>query len=270
MRAVNDNRTIMDEFVDERLPKIPTETRIPLGVLGFLKADNCLSHHLGCEFKRGIRAARPLGCLAQTREGRDALAKASFAGTVEVSDSSMRILVAANDVYNENPVLPLPLSLVAERAGVSRALIYARFPDQFDLIHALLLTHLDLIGPPIEKALAEAASFETAVDAVGSLLFEHFVEHGLLLANATQDDFLRNRLPPAMEAALQRSIRKLAWKGCRQFGFTHRQSIAALVMIAVIPEQAARLVRRKAIDLETGRSSLTRSLKLAVQTFRSD
>ena len=49
-----------------------------------------------------------------------------------------RIVAAADAIFLEAGVLPLALGDVADRAEVSRSLIYARFPTQHDLMNAVL------------------------------------------------------------------------------------------------------------------------------------
>lgn len=199
----------------------------------------------------------------------DFLGDAEGATTAELP-SALRILRAANAVYNDNPVLPLPPSDVADRAHVSRALIYAHYPDQYELASRLIALHVKELSPNLFRALSDERTFSERAETVGHVLFNHFLANGLLLANAPQDDFLRHRLPPEWRRLLSVGLKRLASQARHDFGFSRRQALAAILILAVIPEQASRLVRNGQISEETGRANVTRGIRLSVATFQPD
>ncbi len=182
--------------------------------------------------------------------------------------SATRILRAANDAYNENAVLPLRLGTVAEQANVSRALIYSHFHDQYELVHSLLLSHLSLIDPAISAAMSSETDFSALAHALAGTLFDHYIAHGLILANATQDDFLNHKLPAQLASRLSSGLKNLAQHARKAYGFERREAIAAIILLAVIPEQSARLVRMGRISEDVGRAGVARGIRLAVHTFR--
>ena len=181
--------------------------------------------------------------------------------------SDTRILNAAIEVYNANPVLPLPLSPVAETAGVSRALIYSHFNDQYHLLGAMIEAQVAKVRAPVLEALGRSTNVAETAQAMGQVLFEQFVQNGLLLANATQDDFLQNHLPVTFKNFLANGLRRMSRIAVREYGFTNRQAIAAILLLAVIPEQAARLVRNGQISEAAGRRGVKRAIRISVDTF---
>lgn len=183
------------------------------------------------------------------------------------SSSDTRILNAAVGVYNANPVLPLPLSPVAEAAGVSRALIYSHFTDQYHLLGAMIEAQVAKVREPVLDTLGLSATVAETAQAMGHVLFDHFIQNGLLLANVTQDDFLQNHLPVTFQNFLANGLRRMSRIAVREYGFTNRQAIAAMLLLAVIPEQAARLVRNGQISEAAGRRGVKRAIRISVDTF---
>ncbi|MEM5516213.1 TetR/AcrR family transcriptional regulator [Henriciella sp. AS95] len=195
---------------------------------------------------------------------------ASDAAEKRTSPSDTRILLAANEVYKDNPVLPLPLSSIAERANVSRALIYSHYPDQYALVSALIASHVSMVWPASLEILRGDISFHDTAEKLAGLHFEHFIKHGLLLANAPQDDFLVDHLPWEFSAKLRFGLVRLASKARRQYGFSTREAISAVLLLGVIPEQAARLVRNRQISPDGGRRGLKRAIRVSTRTFKSE
>ena len=183
--------------------------------------------------------------------------------------TAARILKAANEVYNKHPVLPLPLASVAERADVSRTLIYARYGDQYALLNTLIESHLTHILPDIMALLDREMTFRDSMLALAERLFDHFVDHGLLLSNAMRDDFLQDHLSPILQRAMRIGLKRLATQALSEFAFNRREAVAAILMLAVIPEQAARLVRVGQISRKVGLWSVQRGINVSVDTFSS-
>lgn len=181
--------------------------------------------------------------------------------------SAYKILMAANEVYRINPVLPLPLGDIANRANFSRSLIYSHFPEQTNLIHGLLTHHIRLLSQAFEQAVNTDGSFEDTAIAVGELLLSHYLEHGLILALAPQDDFISRQLPDDYIRFSRTNMRQLGKKIITEFEFTPRQTLAIILLLSVIPEQTARLVQTKQISREIGFSSLRSALKISTKTF---
>lgn len=223
--------------------------------------------HLGEAFQAARR-------LSINRIEQSAVADSDFLTMTDNRDSAAsstagRILKAANEVYNKHPVLPLPLATVAERADVSRTLIYARYGDQYALVNSLIESHLAHIQTDLMALLDRKAPFREIILALAERLFDHFVDHGLLLTNAMRDDFLQDHLSPLLQSAMRIGLKRLATQAHAEFAFNRREALAAVLMLAVIPEQAARLVRVGQVSRDVGLWSVERGINVSVDTFSS-
>lgn len=184
--------------------------------------------------------------------------------------SEERIIVAAHAVYNETGALPLPLSLVAERAEVSRSLIYSHFPDQLTLLNRLIDHHVATIAPELFRALDREKQFSKASFAVSELLFLHFVRHGRLIFQAPQDEFMRQAPNPALAHLLRVTLVRLTRMASRQLDFKARDALFIILIMSAIPEEAARLVSTSQTSFETAEATLRRALKLTLRTLKKE
>ncbi|MDP1986383.1 TetR/AcrR family transcriptional regulator, partial [Phenylobacterium sp.] len=83
-----------------------------------------------------------------------------------------QILDAAETLLTAHGGLPLPLEELARAALVSKALIYAYFPNQHDLANALLARRFAaLLATGLEAAAARTNLFDAA-QACGALYFD--------------------------------------------------------------------------------------------------
>lgn len=184
--------------------------------------------------------------------------------------SEERILEAANSVYNETGAFPVPLSLVAERAEVSRSLIYSHFPDQLTLLNRLIDQHVALLAPDVTRTLIREKRFSQACFALSELLFHHFVNHGRLIFQAPQDEFMRQAPNKELAQLLRKTLVRLTRLAAIQFDLKTRDALFIMLIISAIPEEAARLVSTRQISLETGKETLRRTLKLTLRTLKKE
>lgn len=187
-----------------------------------------------------------------------------------LSTSSYKILMAANDIYRDNPVLPIPLGDIAKRAGFSRSLIYTHFPEQTALIHGLITHHITSLSEKFNQAVNAPDPFIDVAITLGEQLFQHYIQHGLLLALVPQDVFIRPNFPDDYVRLSKKNIHTLARKLTAEFSYSPRHAIALLILLSVIPEQTARLVYAKQLSLEAGRRAVRSAITISVQTFPID
>lgn len=91
------------------------------------------------------------------------------------ADRRRLILAAALDSFAEGGYHDIPLDRVAERAGISKALIYEHFPSKRDLHRALLESYVWLLLERVVAAVTEAEPGEERLRA-GLDGFLRFVE----------------------------------------------------------------------------------------------
>lgn len=181
--------------------------------------------------------------------------------------SEDRIIDAADQVFHERGIMPLPLNEVASRAGVSRSLIYVHFPTQHELINAVIRKHLQIMQADTLLHVPEGQSYSQTLDKVCEHLFRHFVEHGTILFQAWQDDFIREQMDPSFITLSRRGARRFGQMTMKELELTPRTALATVEMLAVIPEELSRLVITGQISFETGLNMLHRATRISVSAL---
>jgi AcrR family transcriptional regulator len=175
-----------------------------------------------------------------------------------------QIVDAAAAVALEQGFLPLPIDRLAERAGVSKALVYAYFPTQFDLCNAVLERRFTaLIDAGIEDA-SKQTPLEEAAGQVAAIYFDDVARHGALIHVILRDQFMSGHLDRTLAAIRDRIVRNLARAARRTLLMTARETVAATNMIITIPEQAGRLAHRREMDHESARALCAQLIKSSI------
>ena len=169
-----------------------------------------------------------------------------------------QILDAAEVLLIAHGGSPLPLEELARAAQVSKALIYAYFPNQHDLANALLARRMSaLLAAGLEDA-AALADLLDAAQACARLYFEEVAEAGPVAHIILRDPFMAGRIDPALAAIRDRIARRLARAGRATLRLSPKEAVAALSLMTTIPEEAGRLVHAGELSLERGRELTAR------------
>lgn len=169
-----------------------------------------------------------------------------------------QILDAAEVLLIAHGGLPLPLEELARAAQVSKALIYAYFPNQHDLANALLARRMSaLLAAGLEDAAAPADLLDAA-QACARLYFEEVAQAGPVAHIILRDPFMAGRIDPALAAIRDRIARRLARAGRATLRLSPKEAVAALSLMTTIPEEAGRLVHAGDLSLERGRELTAR------------
>ncbi len=185
--------------------------------------------------------------------------------------SYQRIVEAANAVFLDGGVMPISLSDVAERANVSRSLIYSHFPSQHDLMNGVLNYHL-----PILERICEAArsgnSDRSVLLSSAMIYFDAMTDAGPTLALAPNDAFLTGHVTDKFKYTAITCLRTLARAAQRIFKVSPGEAVAGIVMLKSLPDEAALLAWSGQIDIETCRNTLEETLDRAISsmTFHED
>lgn len=176
-----------------------------------------------------------------------------------------RIVAAADAIFLEAGVLPLALGDVADRAEVSRSLIYARFPTQHDLMNAVLGRHLHLLRK-VSK-LADSASDEKCFVEIAILYFNHLVDEGPTLALAPRDSFFANQKDSEFQKVFRQVLLKLASLAKRKLRLSNREAIASTLLLTSLPEESAMAVLNNKVDREIAADTLASSINAALTSL---
>jgi AcrR family transcriptional regulator len=170
------------------------------------------------------------------------------------SDREQQILEAAARLVVEQGCLPLPMEALGARAGVSKALVYAYFPNQAELARRLLALHLARLGKGLEAIMGGAAASEMERGlACAELYFDHVARHGALLHVLLSDPLSVAGLTPDLQRLYERLMRTLARALHKGFGAPRSECVAALHILLALPEETGNLVFRGRLDPDLGR-----------------
>lgn len=173
-----------------------------------------------------------------------------------------RITQAADAAFLNDGAIPMGYKEVSEAAGVSRALIYSHFPTPEDLVNSVLDRQSDLIDAAgLDDALGQA-DFPTAALETLQVYFAHLCQHGPILHFVSQDSHMANRLSPKYTRRRNSALTSLSRKASIDLRLPRRISLALVILLGSLAEEAARQVARgtvsQALALETLQEAATK------------
>ena len=99
-------------------------------------------------------------------------------GRLSRSARRAQLLVAARDVFAAQGYHAAAMDDIAERAGVSKPVLYQHFPGKLELYQALLTTYADELVAQVEAALSATAENEERVEAAVAAYFDFVAGEG--------------------------------------------------------------------------------------------
>ncbi len=115
-----------------------------------------------------------------------------------------QLLAAAQEVFVAQGYHAAAMDDIAERAGVSKPVLYQHFPGKLDLYLALLDTHCDALVEKVRAAMASTTDNKTRVDAAMRAYFDFVDGNGEAFRLVFESD-LRN--DPAVRERMARAER---------------------------------------------------------------
>jgi AcrR family transcriptional regulator len=122
-----------------------------------------------------------------------------------------QLLVAARDVFAAQGYHAAAMDDIAEKAGVSKPVLYQHFPGKLELYRALLTTYADELVERVETSIGATADNEQRVHAAVSAYFDFVAGEGQAYRLVFGTD-LRSEPEAAavVDSALSRCIDKIA------------------------------------------------------------
>jgi AcrR family transcriptional regulator len=122
-----------------------------------------------------------------------------------------QLLVAARDVFAAQGYHAAAMDDIAEKAGVSKPVLYQHFPGKLELYRALLTTYADELVDRVQKAIVATANNEERVHAAVSAYFDFVAGEGQAYRLVFESD-LRSEPEAAavVDGALTRCIDTVA------------------------------------------------------------
>ncbi|ETK31196.1 TetR family transcriptional regulator [Microbispora sp. ATCC PTA-5024] len=118
-----------------------------------------------------------------------------------------QLLSAAQEVFVENGYHAAAMDEIAERAGVSKPVLYQHFPGKLELYLALLDLHVDDMVSRCRQALASTTDNKQRVQAAIGAFFDFVSSQGEAFRLVFESD-LRNVAP--VRQRMERSLRESA------------------------------------------------------------
>ncbi len=153
----------------------------------------------------------------------------------------------------EQGAFPLQLDMLAERLGISKALIYTYFPTQYDLGNALLAQRLDALDVQGLDAASNLPDWREAATACADIYQRETATNGPLLHILLSDLYLARRITPDLLARYRRIMGRLARRLRSISGLAAAEAISALTITSTIAEEAGTLVSSGRIDEDLAR-----------------
>src|SRR5579871_4370328 len=114
-----------------------------------------------------------------------------------------QLLAAAQEVFVAQGYHAAAMDEIAERAGVSKPVLYQHFPGKLDLYLALLDQHVDLLGEQVLTALTTTEDNKQRVEACIQAYFDFVDDPGGAFRLVFESD-LRNE--PAVRQRVERAL----------------------------------------------------------------
>jgi len=199
-------------------------------------------------------------------------AKAQTTGRARLAPEVRRaqILDAAEALLQVQGGLPLPMDELSRTAGVSKALVYAYFPDQHALANAMLARRFDALAAQGISEAAAQADVATAALACADLYFAQVAEAGPVVHIVLRDPFMAGRVDADIVRVRDRLSRRLARAARRSLRLSAKEAVAALSLMTTIPEEAGRLTFAGDLTPERGRELTARLVAASLQALRPE
>ena len=173
-----------------------------------------------------------------------------------------QLLDVADRQINDERSAAISMHAIGEAAGVSRALVYAYFADQYRLLDAVLERHLDwLRAAGIEEAARHGGALERLV-ACAVLYLHHVVAHGSALELVLRETDVARQLNGAVGRFRARLHRHLVRAVRAELSMTAHEAMVLILLLAVIPAESGRLANE-------GRMTSAEALELTARLVQA-
>jgi AcrR family transcriptional regulator len=141
----------------------------------------------------------------------------------EILDEAARVVLAEG-------VSAVSMERLGREAGISKALVYAYFPNRTELLSALLLREYRHFQAHSRRLLAEAQGFEAIVRTTTAAWLDHIAERGPLISRLTNEP----EIARAIEAVDAEGRQDTAHYFGRLIAETYAMDVRTATMVAEI------------------------------------
>lgn len=152
-----------------------------------------------------------------------------------------QLVSLASRAVSEQGYLPAPLETLAQRAGVSKPVIYSHFGDAAGLYNAVVEDGLKaLLAAGLEAAVARPVIEDAACEAA-EIFLRFMAREGTALHIIYRDGYMVGRLSPFATATRDRILGRLARRLRFEFRLSSSEAIGAVNLMLALPEEGGRL-----------------------------
>jgi AcrR family transcriptional regulator len=169
------------------------------------------------------------------------VASGTRAGRMPRSARRTQLLGAAQEIFVANGYHAAAMDDIAERAGVSKPVLYQHFPGKLELYLALLDQHVELLGERVRSALTATDDNRQRVSGCIEAYFDFVDDPGGAFRLVFESD-LRNEpaVRERVERSLQISVDALADTIARDTGLVREEAQLLSCGLAGLAEVSAR------------------------------
>lgn len=175
------------------------------------------------------------------------------------------ILEATDALIVRTRSAEISLQDVANEVGISRALVYAYFPDRYRLLDAVLDRHLKWLDAAHLPDAATRGAFAERVENCAQIMLRHVIVRGGTLDLVLRERDVARQLDGSAARYLRRILITLARRAATELHMGHMEAMAFVELLAVIPLEAARRVQADGIDLRIAEEVCLRLIRASVR-----
>lgn len=164
--------------------------------------------------------------------------------------------------------LPLSIQGIADAMGSSRSLVYAYFSDQDSLIDAVLRRAIDRLEEAGFSAACRSGSAAERLTAATAIYLDHVVDHGPVLHYVGREVPRSVTVSDAVRDYRASALHQLGGALQRELALPPRDAIILVELLAAIPEELARLVRRGELVQTDAHATNRRLVSAGVDSLR--
>lgn len=180
-----------------------------------------------------------------------------------------QIMRAAARLIVEQGYLPVSVEQLARTAGISKGLVYAYFPSQYELLNALLSEELRELSVAGLDTASRVGDLEQAALLCTMLYFERVTRVGRLLHILLADRYMAGHIDHPNTNARNRILVRLSRLARQSLPLSKQETLASIEMIAAIPEEAGSLVFHEELEPSVARNICHTLLVTSLEALRS-
>lgn len=186
----------------------------------------------------------------------------------KASDRVAEMLDIVDASLNAGRTANFSMRDIGTAAGASRALVYAYFDDQFQLLDAVLDRHVELLcATGLETAVAQGTLTQRCVRA-GEIYLRHVAAHGMALEIVLREKPVARQLSGRARPFRAAILRRLATMAARELAMGTNEALTLVQLLAVIPGDAGRLVYEGTLSLDDGLELNERLMAASIDSLR--